>query len=54
VRSSISEQRKTLLEDSRLSPPARSILGVPGRGSAAHAEDRVHEEALVCSLELVS
>jgi hypothetical protein len=54
VRSSISEQKKTLLEDSRLSPPARSILGVPGRGSAAHAEDRVHAEGSVSSLELVS
>jgi len=45
---------KDLLEDSRLSPPARSILGVPGRGSAARAKDRAHAEGLVSSLELIS
>ena len=54
MRSSISEQRRTLLEDSRLSSPARSILGVPGHGSAARAKDRAHAEGLVSSLELVS
>ena len=30
MRSSISEQRKTLLEDSRLNSPARWVFGVPG------------------------
>jgi len=54
VRSSFSEQRRTLLEDSRLSPPARSILGVPGRGPVARAKDRAHAEGLVSSLELAS
>ena len=45
MRSSISEQRNTLLDDSRTSSPARSIFGVPGRvaGAAEHAEHRAHK-----------
>ena len=44
MRSSISEQRKTLLEDTRMSSPARSIFEGDGRAGAA-ADAAAHAES---------